>query len=64
MLLEVEKLGVTYGLQDPNLDQQPSALEDTTANQDDSLQPTAALSASPSPQAEQQGHDDNNDNGA
>ncbi|KAL7331262.1 mRNA binding protein puf3 [Mucor circinelloides] len=64
LIQKVEKLGVTYGLQDPNLDQQPSALEDTTANQDDSLQPTAALSASPSPQAEQQGHDDNNDNGA
>lgn len=64
MLLEVEKLGVTYGLQDPNLDQQPSALQDATANQDDGQQPTAALSASPSPQVEQHGLDDNNDNGA
>jgi len=56
--VEVEKLGVTYGLQDPNLDQQPTTLEDApAANQDDSHQPAAALS-SPPPQ-----HlDDNNDN--
>lgn len=56
--IEVEKLGVTYGLQDPNLDQQPATLEDApAANQDESYQPAAALS-SPPPQ-----HlDDNNDN--
>ncbi|KAL9537449.1 hypothetical protein MBANPS3_011765 [Mucor bainieri] len=41
LIQKVEKLGVTYGLQDPNLDQQPANLEDAhAASQDDSHPPS------------------------
>ncbi|KAK4518273.1 tethering complex subunit [Mucor velutinosus] len=56
LIQKVEKLGVTYGLHDPNLDQQPAALDDASAaNQDDNHQ-SAALTSPP------QHLDDNNDN--